>query len=86
MQCAHIVSRTYSHTRTDEDNAICLCGKCHFYFSKWPIEFAEFVFEKIGKAAYLKLKEKAESGVGVKMDWSAELVRLQNVHSGRVSG
>ncbi len=84
MQCAHIVSRIYSHTRTDERNAFCLCAKCHWYFGKWPIEFARFVEYKIGLKLYDEIKDKALAGRGKKLDWPAELVRLQDVHISRV--
>src|SRR5690606_26286582 len=59
LECAHIVSRRYSRTRTDLDNAFCLCSRCHMRFTEWPLEFAEFVIERIGEAKYRALVEKA---------------------------
>ena len=80
MQCAHLVSRNYGHTRTDERNAYCLCAKCHWYFGKWPLEFYKFVDEQGDLELYEELKAKAENGRGVKLDWPAELLRLEDVH------
>ena len=45
LTCAHIMSRTYSQTRCDFDNAFCLCFSCHEDFTKRPIVFGEFVRE-----------------------------------------
>ncbi len=77
IQCAHIISRHMVATRTDEMNAFALCSKCHWHFGKWPIEFAEFVYSKIGKDEYDRLSEKAKAGKGVKVDWDAEVARLE---------
>lgn len=79
LQCAHIVSRTYSATRTSLDNAFCLCAGCHMYFQKWPIEFGLFTFDKIGKRKYNALKKAALDGVGKKMSWGKELERLSEL-------
>lgn len=77
LQCAHIVSRRYALTRTDLDNAFCLCARCHRHFTDWPMEFAEFVHTKIGLDAYLALKLRANSLQRV--DWDAELARLKDI-------
>lgn len=76
LECAHIVGRTLSWTRTDEANAYCLCSQCHARFTAWPVEFAEFIDRTIGREAYDALRAKAESGVRRKFDWDAELARL----------
>lgn len=78
LHCAHIISRHVAATRTDETNAFCLCASCHWYFGKWPIEFAKFVFDRIGEDAYDVLLVKAEAGKGQRVDWAAELERLNN--------
>ena len=75
LECAHIVSRRYSRTRTDLDNAFCLCSRCHMRFTEWPLEFADFVVSKIGQDAYDALRAKAQ-GLG-KVDWYEELDRLR---------
>lgn len=77
LECAHIISRRYSATRTRLDNAFCLCSKAHFRFSEWPVEFAEFVAERIGPDRYQALQDAARSGG--KVDWFAELERLQQI-------
>lgn len=76
LQCAHIVSRGYSATRTDIENAMNLCAGCHMYFTKWPVEFALFVFYHKGIEGYNALKKKALDGVGKRLDWAAEVERL----------
>lgn len=74
LQCAHIISRRYANTRTDLDNLLCLCATCHFRFTDWPLEFADFVEDRIGIALYNSLVAKA--GLIAKMDWPAEVERL----------
>ena len=32
LQCAHVISRRYAHTRTDVANAYALCAGCHMRF------------------------------------------------------
>lgn len=77
LQCAHIISRKYSATRTKEENAFCLCARCHRYFSDWPVEFAEFVLKMIGEEKYEELKALATSGEQV--DWEREYGRLRTI-------
>jgi hypothetical protein len=77
IHCAHVISRNVAATRTDENNAFCLCASCHWYFGKWPVEFALFVFDCIGRDGYNKLFAKAEAGKGLRVDWSSEVQRLQ---------
>ena len=77
FQCAHIVTRSRSKTRTREDNAYCLCGGCHIYFGKWPVEFAKFIYKQSGKAKYEELKQAADATA--KLDWKQEFERLDVV-------
>lgn len=79
IHCAHVISRQTAATRTDENNAFCCCASCHFYFGKWPVEFAKFVYSKIGEDGYEALLAKATSGKGKKVDWEAEVERLQRL-------
>ncbi len=76
IQCAHIISRHWTATRTDENNAFSLCASCHWFFGKWPLEFAKFVYSKIGEEEYERLAEKARQGKGKKVDWASEIERL----------
>ncbi len=77
LQCAHIISRKYSHTRTMLDNAFCLCASCHGIFTDNPVDFGEFTMEKIGEEKYYELvaaRNKLE-----KFDWDEEVSRLQEI-------
>lgn len=76
LQCAHIVSRRYSVTRTDEDNAVALCWGCHRRFTDDPFAWVTWVYGYMGEEAYEALRVKARDGVGTKVDWSAEADRL----------
>ena len=77
LQCAHIISRKYSHTRTDLDNAFCLCASCHMTFTDNPVEFGKFTIEQIGEENYYALYRKRESIA--KMDWEEEAKRLREI-------
>ncbi len=75
IQCAHIISRSISATRTDERNAVALCASCHWAQSKNPLVWARWLEDELGRDF---LDELLERGVpGVKVDWGAEVVRLQ---------
>lgn len=58
---AHIVSRRYLETRWDLDNAFCLCMGCHAYYTYHPVEWEQFVIQKIGAKKYEELKKRAVS-------------------------
>lgn len=75
LECAHIISRRFSNTRTLVENAFCLCSRCHMRFTEWPLEFAAFVLERIGQDRYDYLHRVAHEQR--KMDWHAELDRLR---------
>ena len=77
LQCAHIISRKYSQTRTDLDNAFCLCAACHAYFTDNPVEFGQFTIDQIGESNYDLLLEKRRSIA--KMDWAVEAARLAEI-------
>lgn len=77
LQCAHIISRRYASTRTDLDNAYCLCAACHRYFEEAPLEFAKFVYATIGETKYEELRKKS---LGIKkVDWVVETARLNAI-------
>jgi len=80
LQCAHIISRRYSRTRTDLANAFCLCAKCHAHFTDHPVDFGVFAVSKIGRDAYDDLYRRAH-GDG-KVDWDAEVERLRAILKG----
>lgn len=77
LQCAHIVGRSWSWTRTDEHNAWCLCAKCHFFLTGNPFDHVQFAIQTRGEDGYAALRRKALEGVNRKFDWDAELVRLR---------
>ena len=79
LQTAHIISRRYSHTRCDIDNAYCLCAACHRRFTDYPASFGEFVRETIGQLAYDDLVLKSQERT--KVDWDDELVCLKAIWS-----
>ena len=76
IQCAHIISRAVSATRTDERNAVALCASCHWKQSKNPLLWARWIESYLGKDHLDDLIERGVSGVSV--NWDAEVERLQN--------
>ncbi|MFZ8957903.1 MAG: HNH endonuclease [Pseudohongiellaceae bacterium] len=77
IQCAHVISRAVSATRTDERNAVALCASCHFKQSKNPLVWARWIEQELGTEL---LNDLIERGVaGVKVDWEAEAERLQAI-------
>lgn len=76
IQCAHIISRSISATRTDERNAIALCASCHWKQSKNPLVWARWLEDELGREHLDDLLKRGVSGATV--DWSAEVVRLQH--------
>jgi hypothetical protein len=76
IQCAHIVSRSVSATRTDERNAVALCASCHWKQGKNPIIWARWIEAELGTAHIDDLIERGVPGVSV--DWASEVERLQS--------
>jgi 5-methylcytosine-specific restriction endonuclease McrA len=64
LQCAHVVSRRYLSVRYDFDNAMCLCSSCHMRFTHRPLEWEEFVIERMGAEPFAALKRRALDGYG----------------------
>lgn len=79
LECAHIIGRSYASTRTDVENAYCLCKSCHIRFTAHPDEWMQWVDDTIGRDEYDRLKAKAVAGIGVKVDWAAEVERLKTI-------
>lgn len=81
LQCAHIISRSYSKVVSDLTNAYSFCGSCHIETTKWPVEFARFIFKRSGKKKYEELKAKAKDPE-IKMTgdyWKREYARLWDI-------
>jgi hypothetical protein len=77
LQCAHIISRKYGNTRTDLNNAFCLCASCHMYFTDNPVDFGTFTINEIGEDAYGVLLERRQ--LTSKVDWKKEAMRLNGI-------
>lgn len=74
---AHIVGRSYAHTRTDETNGLALCGPCHHRFDNFHDDRIAILERTVGVAHYEALKRKALDGVNQKFCWFTELDRLR---------
>jgi len=83
LETAHIVSRRYSATRTDLDNALCLCSGHHRYFTADPIGWTRFVDGYLGVAKADGIRAKAHAGVdgSSRLFWLDEVERLTEVRS-----
>ena len=77
LQCAHWISRTYSNTRTDFDNAFCLCAGCHRFFTADPTAWSTWTLEQRGRETYDRLREAANEHS--KMWWPDEVARLREI-------
>lgn len=77
LQCAHIIGRRYSATRTDERNAWALCAGCHMRLGEHPDEHMHLAAQTIGLEAFDELKAKALAGVKSNdVFWRSEVERL----------
>lgn len=78
LECAHIISRRYSATRTDERNAWALCKAHHMRLTAHPDEHMALVGVTIGMVLFGELKERALSNVRPwkPWEWEAEVERL----------
>lgn len=77
LQCAHIISRRYSNTRTDLRNAFSLCAGCHRYYTDHPREFSRFITKTWAQEYYDHVFRKSQDST--KMDWDKELLRLKDI-------
>lgn len=64
LQCAHVLSRRYMGVRFDERNAICLCARCHMFFTHRPLEWEEYVLGFMGADLFAELKRIAREFQG----------------------
>jgi hypothetical protein len=64
LHAAHIFSRRFKATRTDPENGIALCFGCHMWAHQHPLDFHEWIRERMGdeyetlKASAKKLRTK----------------------------
>lgn len=76
LQCCHGFSRRYRPTRWDATNAFAGCARHHQYWTAHPIEWDEWMRQKLGQSAYHRLKVLAMSGE--RIDPKEVLSRLQD--------
>ena len=77
LQTAHWLSRRYSNTRTDFDNAFCLCSSCHRFFTADPTAWTDWAIEQRGRETYLRLREAANQKSYV--DWPLQVEILRDM-------
>lgn len=82
LQCAHWISRRYSNTRCDPDNAFCLCASCHRFYTANPTEFSEWAIDRRGRETYDRLFEAAQQTA--KVDWVDQVRVLEEMLGVRV--
>lgn len=73
FECAHIIRRRYSWTRSDERNAWCLCRPCHEMVDTHFTDFQSLIEDTIGWELFVELEEKSKRRD--KFDWALELNR-----------
>jgi hypothetical protein len=73
FECAHIIRRRYSWTRTDERNAWCLCEWCHDIVDMHLTQFNALIEKTIGWEMYAALELRSKKRE--KFDWAEELER-----------
>lgn len=61
LQCAHGFSRSYKAVRWDERNAWSLCAGCHVYFTHHPLEWDEWMLDRMGFETYWSVRTLALS-------------------------
>lgn len=61
LQCCHINSRRFHHTRWNQLNALCLCAGCHFWGHQHPRLFTKFVNEYYGEGTMDEIDELSNS-------------------------
>lgn len=59
MDCAHILSRRFVHTRWDPLNAVCLARRHHMYFTERPHEWTDWTRRQLGADTVQALQERA---------------------------
>jgi len=64
--CAHIFGRRSRSTRWLEDNAVCLCKACHFYYTERPHDWNDITLEWLGEKRLGEVRLLFNTGVGPK--------------------
>jgi hypothetical protein len=68
LQWAHGVSRSYRAVRWDLRNGFCLCAGCHAFFTYRPLEWTEWMIQRLGQSVYDDLRRRALAGKKRPMD------------------
>lgn len=84
LQCAHIISRRYSATRTDLRNAFCLCAGCHRRYTDFPREFSHFITDTWAAGFYDAVYAKAQPNT--KVDWEERVEFLKDIKRALTEG
>lgn len=79
LQCAHIISRRFSHTRTDLRNAFCLCAACHRYYTDYPREFSRFITKTWAQEFYDDVLLPLSRERLAKLNWQDRLDFLKDI-------
>ena len=61
LQCCHILTRKFGSTRTDPNNAVCLCGTCHANFTQDEFLWADWCIDRWGRAYVDQIRHKARN-------------------------
>lgn len=77
FEAAHIISRTYSKTRCDLNNMLCLCSACHRKGHQFPTLFTELVIKIIGQEKLDELHAEAQR-TDYKVDYGAIIADLKD--------
>lgn len=77
LQCAHIVTRGRSATRTDFRNAFSLCHAHHRYFHDYFQRFSRFVSETWAGDYYEQVERKSKTPT--KVNWKERTEELKNI-------
>jgi hypothetical protein len=77
LQCAHVVHRRYEPVRWSQENALCLCSKCHYWGHAFPLDWEDFVVGVMGPDGFDALKRDAQSGR--ETDFYALLAELESL-------
>ena len=83
LQTAHIVTRWYLPTRWSLDIALCLCAKCHLFFTYRPLEWEEYIVGQFGREHWDDLKLRARTYV--KIDYQEVIEHLHSLVNTEVS-
>ena len=86
FQGAHIVTRNRSWTRTDFQNAYCLCAGCHRHFHDYPRQFSHFITDSWAGKTYDEMEFRSLESHPNKFDWHKRLEELKDIQQQLDSG